>query len=185
MTRFDDELWEMVPEDPGPPPAHLVAFVRSLGRVQRALDLGIGDGRLAQVLDAAELVGADSSEVALGRARAQVPEARLVPVTPDEPLPFADGEFDLVVCIETIEHIRDTQLALSEMRRVLRSGGRLAISTPAASRWRLLINGPEDPFSPHLHAFTKRSLKRILRDMGFAVERLTTKRRTLLATAVR
>ena len=185
MARYDDELWELVPEDPGPPPAHLVAFVRSLAPAERALDLGVGDGRLATELRASELVGVDSSEVALGRARTRLPDARLVHVVPDEPLPFADGEFDLVVCIETIEHIRDTQMAFSEMRRVLRPGGRLAITTPASSRWRLLADGPEDPFSPHLRAFTRRTLNGTLETMGFQVERLTTEQRTLLALAVR
>src|SRR6185436_1925572 len=45
-SRYDDELWELVPQEPGPPPAELVDFVRSLGHVGRALDLGSGDGRL-------------------------------------------------------------------------------------------------------------------------------------------
>ena len=39
-SRYDDELWELVPEDPGPPPAPLREFVRSLGHAERALDLG-------------------------------------------------------------------------------------------------------------------------------------------------
>ena len=43
---------------------------------------------------------------------------------PDAPLPFGDGEFDLVLCAETIEHVRDLQLLLSEVRRVLRRAAR-------------------------------------------------------------
>ena len=57
-SRYDDELWELVPPDPGPPPAHLVEFVRGLGRAGRALDVGCGDGRLTAELDAAELTAA-------------------------------------------------------------------------------------------------------------------------------
>ena len=49
-SRYDDELWELVPEDPGPPAPQLAAFVRSLGRVERALDLGCGDGRLTALI---------------------------------------------------------------------------------------------------------------------------------------
>ena len=30
-SRYDDELWELVPADPGPPPAQLAEFVRALG----------------------------------------------------------------------------------------------------------------------------------------------------------
>ena len=47
----------------------------------------------------------------------------MVELEPDAPLPFDDGAFDLVLCAETIEHVRDVQLLLSEVRRVLRPGG--------------------------------------------------------------
>ena len=76
-SRYDDELWELVPEDPGPPSEHLREFVDSLGRVERALDLGCGDGRLTAALDAAELTAADVSAVALERARRRLPDAHL------------------------------------------------------------------------------------------------------------
>src|SRR4051812_9677364 len=102
-SRFDDELWELVPAEPGPPPAHLAEFVRGLGRAGRALDLGCGDGRLTAALDAAELTAADVSRVALDRARTRLPEhAVLVELAPDAPLPFADGAFDLVLTAETV-----------------------------------------------------------------------------------
>jgi ubiquinone/menaquinone biosynthesis C-methylase UbiE len=123
--------------------------------------------------------------VALDRAKQRLPGAALVLVEPDEPLPFADNEFDLVSCIETIEHIRDVQLAFSEIRRVLRPGGRLALTTPAASRWRFLVRGVEHPFSPHVRAFTRRSLRTILETMGFQVLELDVTRGTLLVLAVR
>ena len=69
MARYDDELWELVPEDPGPPPAHIAGFVRALAPAERALDLGVGDGRVATLVSAARLTGADVSQVALDRAR--------------------------------------------------------------------------------------------------------------------
>ena len=80
------------------------------------------------MLDAAELTLADVSPVALERARRRLPEARVVELDPDAPLPLADGAFDLVLCAETLEHVRDVQLFLSEIRRVLRPGGRLALT---------------------------------------------------------
>jgi ubiquinone/menaquinone biosynthesis C-methylase UbiE len=185
MARFDDELWELVPEDPGPPPAHVVEFVNGLAPADRALDLGIGDGRVATEIKTAKLVGADVSQVALDRARKRLPDAELTLVEPDEPLPFADNEFDLVTCIETLEHVRDVQLALSEIRRVLRPGGRLALTTPASSRWRVLFRGVEHPFSPHIRAFSRRSLRTTLEAMGFHVMELDASHSTLFALAVR
>ena len=180
-SRYDDELWELVP-DPGPPPPHLADFAGSLGPVQRALDLGCGDGRLTAELDAVELTAADVSAVALERARRRLGEdARLVELEPDAPLPFADGAFDLVLCAETIEHVRDVQLFLSEIRRVLRPGGTLAVTTPAA---RPLIR-PPDPLSPHLRLFTRRSLRRLLDELGFDLVSLERRSGTLLARAGR
>ena len=162
-----------------------------LGEAGDALDLGCGDGRLTAELRAASVTGADVSEVALERARSRVPGARFVRVDPDEPLPFGDGEFDLVLLAETIEHVRDVQLLLSEVRRVLRPGGRVAISTPAHSRLtalRLVVRGWEgefQPLSPHLRFFTRRSLRELLGDMGYEVLDLRGSGGTLLACARR
>jgi SAM-dependent methyltransferase len=180
-SRYDDELWELVPDEPGPPPAHLSAFVRSLGAVGAALDLGCGDGRLGAELDARELTAADVSQVALERARRRLPAARLVDLDPDAPLPLADNAFDLVLCVETIEHVRDVQLLLSEIRRVLRPGGELALTTPAARP----IGRPADPLSPHLRRFTRRSLARLLGELGFEVLSMRRRNGTLLVRALR
>jgi ubiquinone/menaquinone biosynthesis C-methylase UbiE len=180
-SRYDDELWELVPRDPGPPPAHLAEFVRGLGPVERALDVGCGDGRLTTELDAEALTAADVSVVALERARTRLPAAVLVELDPDAPLPLDDAAFDLVLCAETAEHVRDVQLLLSEIRRVLRPGGELALTTPAT---RPLIR-PEDPLSPHLRRFTRRSLRRVLGELGFEVRSLERRSRTLVARATR
>ena len=155
--------------------------MRSLGHAERVLDLGCGDGRLSAELDAGELTAADVSPVALERARRRLPAARMAELEPDGPLPFDDGTFDLVLCAETLEHVRDVQLLLSEIRRVLRPGGVLGLSTPAN-----LPLGPQpDPLSPHLRFFTRRSLRRLLRELGFEVESLERRSGTLLARATR
>ena len=180
-SRYDDELWQLVPEEAGPPPEHLVAFVRSLGPVGTALDLGCGDGRLTGELDVHELTAADVSAVALERAGRRLPGARLVELEPDAPLPLEDNAFDLVLSAETLEHVRDVQLFLSEARRVLRPGGELALTTPATPA----LVRPEDPLSPHLRRFTRRALARVLRELGFEVVSLRRRSGTLLARALR
>lgn len=166
-------------------------FVRSLPEAEEALDLGCGDGRLTRFLRARSVVGADTSVVALERAARRVRGMRAVRVRPDEPLPFDDSCFDLVLCTETVEHVRDVQLFLSEMRRVLRPRGRLALTTPVHSRRTALsvfLRGWEsefEPLSPHLRFFTRRSLQKLLDDQGFDVESIAVKHRTLLARATR
>jgi ubiquinone/menaquinone biosynthesis C-methylase UbiE len=100
---------------------------------------------------------------------------------PDAPLPFDDGAFDLVLCAETIEHVRDVQFLLSETRRVLVPGGTLAVTTPATPP---LIR-PPDPLSPHLRFLTRRSLRTLLGELGFEVSSLERRAGTLLARATR
>ena len=179
-SRYDDELWELVPaRHTGPP--ELRAWIESLEPAHTALDLGCGDGALSNAVRADRLTLADVSAVALARARERVPRAEVVELDPDVPLPFTDGSFDLVVCTETLEHVRDLQLFLSEVRRVLVPGGRLAITTPAH---RALIAVP-DPLSPHLRFLTKRTLRALLDRMGFEVRELRRRRGGLFALAAR
>jgi hypothetical protein len=57
----------------------------------------------------------------------------------------------------------------------------LALTTPATAA----LVRPEHPFSPHLHRFTRRSLRGVLEALGFEVESLRRRRGTLLARARR
>jgi SAM-dependent methyltransferase len=168
-----------------------VTFVRELGEPGRVLDLGGGDGRLAAGLASDDVTVADSSAVALGRARRRVPEARLVRVEPDAALPLEDSAFDLILCVDVLEHVHDVQLLLSEARRVLRPGGRLALATPAHGRLTgldVLLRGFErrfDPLSPHVRFLTRRSLARLLDQLGFDEVSIRRSRGDLLALARR
>ena len=180
VSAYDDAIWEQVPEDAGPPPVHLVEFVRSLPPARHALDVGCGDGRLTVELRAERVTASDVSSVALERARRRLDGAPLVALRPNEPLPFGDGEFDLVLCAETLEHVQDVGLLASELRRVLRSGGSLAVTTPAHRR---ITVGAPDPLSPHIRFFTRRSLRGLLEGAGFELDTIRRRRGTLLATA--
>ena len=59
-------------------------------------------------------------------------------------LPFADDSFDLITCSEVLEHVRNPVRALMEMRRILKPGGRLLLSTPSMTA----INGWDKLLSP-------------------------------------
>jgi SAM-dependent methyltransferase len=192
-SRYDEELWDLVPDEPGPPPGHLRQFVRALGPVEHALDLGCGDGRLTSELKAASVTAADVSKRALDRARQRLAgcPVRFLELDPDAALPLPDASFDLVLCAETLEHVRDVQLLLSEARRVLRPGGRLALTVPAHGRLtgvKVVLRGFErefDPLSPHMRFFTRRSLGRLLDAIGFERGRPRRWRGSLLVVASR
>jgi ubiquinone/menaquinone biosynthesis C-methylase UbiE len=171
-----------------------VEFVKSHGRRDGAvLDLGCGDGRLTLELRGRRIVGADVSRVALERARERAAkhDVELVATIPGATLPFADGTFDLVLLAETIEHVVDGQTLLAEARRVLSTGGEIAVTTPAHGRrtgLSLVTRGFErafDPLSPHVRFFSRSSLVVMLREAGFREPSITTRAGTLLARATR
>ena len=193
-SEYDDELWELAPEDPRPPPGHIVEFVRGLGRREGAvLDLGCGDGRLTLELRGRHIVGADVSRVALDRARKRVAEhdIELVELTPGAVMPFRDSTFELVLVAETVEHVVDVPTLLLEARRVLQPGGEIAVTTPAHGRLTgvsMIVRGVErlfDPLSPHVRFFSRDSLRGVLEEAGFEVQSIDRKRGTLLARATR
>jgi ubiquinone/menaquinone biosynthesis C-methylase UbiE len=198
LRGYYEDLWERLPDRLDPPDLHLrKRFMLSEARpLDRALDLGCGDGTLTTDLARAvsQTVGADVAEAALRRARAHHPELDVRLVPPAGPLPFADGRFDLVWSSEVIEHVADTARWLSEVRRVLAPGGRLLLTTPEHGRLRLALHGIErysEPLGDHLHLYTRGSLAGLLSEFGFdpvIVRRaggMPGLRRLLLARAVR
>jgi SAM-dependent methyltransferase len=93
----------------------------------RILDLPCGKGENARRLRAAgyDVVGAD-----LDPSLAEGQGFPVEKVDLAEPLPFADGSFDGVLCSECIEHLDAQVASLAELARVLRPGGVLVIATP-------------------------------------------------------
>ena len=101
------------------------------------LEVGVGEGEVAE------------------RVRSRYPDARFVAIDLPDPelaeawrsrsvhgafadiarLPFADGEFDLVMAIEVLEHVPDPPAALRELRRVATAD--LVLSVPREPIWRV------------------------------------------------
>lgn len=180
MEHWREAVWRAVP--PGAEPERfaqrrelLLAHVRP-GR--RVLDLGCGDGAFAAVLTGAG-ARVDAVDVAAGavrRTRTAAPAAAAAQVAEDAPLPYPEDAFELVWAGEVLEHVADVSGLLAEVRRVLRWGGVLLVTTPNLPRlgvaWEALRGGPLerrlDPRSDHLRFFTARTLRALLAEAGFA-----------------
>ncbi len=117
---------------------HGVAALLDLGDV---LDVGCGDGWSASLLAprSRSYVGVDRSERVIeaadrraGSVSCQSGEAPRFRQADMEQLPFAEGAFDTVLLFHVLPHAEEPARAIAEAARVLRPGGRLAITTVAA-----------------------------------------------------
>jgi ubiquinone/menaquinone biosynthesis C-methylase UbiE len=175
VRDYYEDLWERLPAERELPDFELrLAFARAhLRPGQTVLDLGAGAGEFTAAFAAAgaHAIGAEVAETAILTAQRLHPDGdfRLVPF--DGELPFDDEAFELVWASEVIEHVADTHLWLTEVRRVLAPGGRVLLTTPDHGRLRLLVGGIErysPPLGDHLHLYSRRSLRMVLADLGFA-----------------
>ncbi len=98
----------------------------------RVLDAGCGGGAHASALvdGGAILTGVDASVGLLGIAQRRLNgRARLLLADLNQPLPFLDGSFDLIISSLVMHYLPDWSRPLSEFGRVLSNGGRLVFST--------------------------------------------------------
>ncbi len=111
-------------------PAVLAMVGEVMGK--RILDAGCGAGAhaLELVAGGAQVTGLDSSAGMLAIAADRLgPDVPLHHVDLAEPLPFADGSFDVVLASLVMHYLQDWVPTLAEFRRVLVPGGRLVFST--------------------------------------------------------
>lgn len=171
MDRFDRCLARMAAECPG-------------GKV---LDLGCGDGARAETLarqrgPTTEVIGIDLPDNGL--------EASWREIESDQPnvrfqtadaaaLPFPTGSFQLVMAIESLEHVADPTRVLEEVRRVCT--GFLIVSVPREPLWRFLniarrrhvrgVPWREWGDTPgHVSHWSRRGIRALLRQHGTIVE---------------
>lgn len=153
-------------------------LLRALGPLPtyaRVLDLGCGAGPALPFLadQGLNTWGSDFVRYPLLVARRRAPSATLICADAQERLPFASAAFDAVLLSEVIEHVRDPLALAVEIRRVLRPGGALALTTPNTWDVRRLYypllgrvwSGAADP--THIELFSPRSMARLLRRAGF------------------
>jgi SAM-dependent methyltransferase len=156
----------------------------------RLLEVGAGEGYLARLLAGhiQEKYGVVPAEMLsacdLHPENFKPRELRCDRVDPDGRLPYPDGSFDRVTCVEVFEHIEDQFALAREFFRVLKRGGRLILTTPNVlninSRLRFLHSGFGQLFNPlpltnhdpiylggHIHPISFYFLAYIFRRAGF------------------
>jgi SAM-dependent methyltransferase len=119
----------------------------------------------------------DAAAMARSRGRGEVRIGRL------EELPWETATFDLITCLDVIEHTPDDQLTLEELRRVCKPGGWLLVTVPAY-QW---LWSMHDEANHHYRRYVRRTLGSAASAAGWSVQRMTSFNSLLLpaATVVR
>lgn len=131
---------------------------------RKTLEVGCGDGAMLKLLVAhgIDARGVDASSSGIQRCVAAGLFAQCLDVSADG-LPFADDEFDMVLSLETFEHLMNPYYALQEVRRVLSPGGCFLCSVP-------------NPLTGHPYLypglFEYANFRRFLEQSGFTIERV-------------
>lgn len=149
------------------------------------LDVGCGSGfySAAMAERGGRVTGIDGSASVLRHAEKAVGDrATLLRHDLEQPLPFADASFDLAVMALVYSHVYDREQLLRELRRVLRPGARLLVSTThpvGEQRWLGgsyyeggRVEAPVGDYTINFERMTIEQFVNELLDGGFVLERL-------------
>jgi SAM-dependent methyltransferase len=142
------------------------------------LDAGCGSGRnMQEVVDYGRVSGIELSEQAAAVARARnIGEVKVGQV---EHLPWPSQSFDLVICLDVVEHTPDDRVTFAELFRVCRPGGHLLVTVPAhEALW-----SRHDELSRHYRRYSRRTLARAATSAGWELDRMTPFNSLLLVPA--
>jgi len=147
---------------------HVVTYdyVRELVSGKEVLDFGCGTGygtaRLAK--HCSRIVGIDISADAISYAQRSFKDSNLqyLAIKPVESqrLPFPQSSFDVVLSFQVIEHVRDENAYLAEIKRVLRPGGLFVVATPDRSSRLFPLQKPWNMW--HLREYSEETFKTLL-----------------------
>lgn len=134
---------------------------------KRILDVGSGAGQIAKHLlryadPDARVTCCDLSFEMLRRARRRLASDKPTFLAADlAQLPFADGSFDCVTCGYVLEHLADPKPGLSELRRVMSTGGRMLLLTSEDT-----FSGAWTSRTWHCRTYNRRELRGVCEELG-------------------
>ncbi len=147
------------------------------------LDVGCGEGNYAVYLKkrgAAFIAGVEIDSEAAAAARKKMDF--VYAGSAEEKLPFEQGQFDLIICADVLEHLIDPWEALRNLKKLLVPDGHLLVSMPnlryapvlynilIRGLFRYKISGVLD--YTHLRFFTLSTMKELIEESGFEIVKL-------------
>ncbi|MFQ5427458.1 MAG: class I SAM-dependent methyltransferase [Thermodesulfobacteriota bacterium] len=193
LSETNKRIWDdFVPDYVDERVEKVLSLLPLTTRNPEYLDIGCSTGSatmlVARRIKAKTVKGVDF--VHTGEAKKKGVDAIDCDLNSGKPLPYEDKTFHLVTCMETLEHVHDTDYLLSEIYRVLRDDGTAIIDIPRLDSMMntlLLLFGFQPPgvecstrerygainqgsiLTGHISYFTKRAFRDILRSNGFII----------------
>ena len=164
MRQAEDHYWWFVSRRR----LALALLERFADSKDRILDVGSGTGGMLTELQKLGWAGGlDFSRLAIRFCRER--ELPNLMVGNAEALPLQSEAIDVVISLDTLEHVADDEAAMSEIARALKPGGVLILNVPAF----MWLWGPHDVALMHHRRYTKRQIRNLLNRHGFKLEKLS------------
>lgn len=153
-------------------------FKELKNKPQKILDIGCASGYLTSQIAAffpdAEVFGIDSYKKAIEFGQKSYPNIRFK-FADAHKLPFSNQSFDLITCIETLEHLENPKGAIQEIYRLLKSDGNVLIGQDTDNLlfriiwmiWTKTIGRVWN--NSHIHPYGPKALEQLIRACGFKI----------------
>lgn len=133
------------------------------GKKLSILDLGCGSGYVGESLSKGNfVVFSDISEDEMKNIKG----AKIVADALN--LPFKEGSFDIVLCADVLEHIKDDEKVLKNIYTVLKKTGQAIIAVPTYSR----LYGHHDKLIGHYRRYDRKDITKKAKNAGFKIKSL-------------
>lgn len=137
---------------------HRYAITFNFIKEKKILDIACGEGYGCFLMSktASHVTGIDINDETINKAKEKYNTNNIEFRQGDIlQIPFADQSFDIITCFETLEHVEEHDIVLSELKRVLKRSGLLFISTPEKSNYRdkRRYNNPFHKKELYIHEF--------------------------------
>ncbi len=158
-TMFPRSFYHKLNHEEGSIYAYLKDAMSGFPPGLQVLDAGAGEAPYAELFADHHYTAVDFAE-----GEGKWDYSKLDVVSDLHSLPFADGSFDIVICTQVLEHLREPWLALAELHRLLKPGGAIIGTAPLAFGEHQV---PHDYFR-----YTRYGLRGLLEAAGFNVKEI-------------
>ena len=154
---------------------------RLVGKGKRILDVGCSSGELASMLKAngCAVIGIEYDQEAAQKAREHCEQVIVVDLDRIEEFPFKKNEFDHILFMDVLEHLRDPLTLLKKLKPFLKTNGTIIVSVPNVANisirssllfggWNYTEYGIMD--RTHLRFFTRKTAKALVTDAGYLIK---------------